>query len=294
MEQHSIEEFAFQLRRDVVMMIAWAGSGHLGGCLSSADILATLFAGGFLTKKTIRGREVYPFILSAGHLAPLLYAALARRGEFPTEELETLREFGSHLQGHPSIGGKHHPPTPGLFAGSGSLGQGLSIAAGAAYALREQGDNVFVLLGDGELQEGQIWEGAMFAAHHKLRNLVAIVDWNGQQLDGSNEEVMCLGDLPAKWRAFGWEVIEEDGHNCSALCAALQKNSERPKVILAHTVMGKGIPEIENQSLWHGKAPSQEECHRFLGVLQTTRELVHNNKVTPCKSSINLEPLWTR
>lgn len=273
MPQKYIEALAWELRRDVVKMTAQAGSGHLGGCLSSADLLATLFGRGWVQQR----EERYLFILSPGHLAPLLYAVMARMGTGFLTELLSLRSFRSALQGHPAL--SHNEDVfsiQGLFSGSGSLGQGLSIAAGAALALarRQQKDSptFYALLGDGELQEGQIWEAAMFAAHHRLHNLVAVVDWNKLQLDGSNAEVMGLGDLPAKWRAFGWEVAEVDGHNCTAIDQALRSFADpvKPKVLLAHTTMGHGIPEIENQSLWHGKAPSKEEKGRFLEALDSS------------------------
>ncbi len=266
---HYVEDLAYLLRSDVVKVLTKVGSGHLGGCLSSADIVATLFGRGFLKHEEIGGRTVYPFVLSVGHLAPLLYAALARMGEFPLEELWTLRQFQSRLQGHPSIGhGDDHNPTPGLFCGSGSLGQGLSIAAGMAVACPST--TVYTLLGDGELQEGQIWEAAMFAAHAKLTNLIAIVDWNGQQLDGTTTEVMNLDNLPNKWAAFGWEVQEIDGHSCQALDAALKREGQvtKPLVILAKTKMGCGIQTIENQSTWHGKTPTREQLDDFLKELQ--------------------------
>ncbi len=277
MSQRYIEDLAWELRRDVVKMTAHAGSGHLGGCLSSADLLATLFGREWVKKEG----ERYLFVLSPGHLAPLLYAVMARLGTGFLSELLTLRNFRSALQGHPVL--SHNQDIfslEGLFSGSGSLGQGLSIAAGAAKAIarqhRQDPPTFYALLGDGELQEGQIWEAAMFAAHHRLNNLVAVVDWNKLQLDGSNAEVMGLGDLPAKWRAFGWEVAEVDGHNCTAIDQALRTFADptKPKVLLAHTTMGHGIPEIENQSLWHGKAPSNEEKGRFLEALDSSCQAV--------------------
>lgn len=280
----TVEAFAYELRCDVVKMLTRAGSGHLGGCLSSADILATLFGRAFVDKVALNGREVYPFVLSVGHLAPLYYATLARMGAFPLEELWTLRQLDTRLEGHPSIReeydrhtGGMRPPLPGLLCGSGSLGQGLSIAAGVASAwqLDDAIENkIFVLLGDGELQEGQIWEAAMFASAQKLKNLIAIVDVNGQQLDGTTKEVLDLNDLCAKWHAFGWEVETVDGHSCRAIDDALQKllSSElaQPKILLASTEMGHGIPEIANNSAWHGRVPTETELPRFLEILETT------------------------
>lgn len=290
-----IEDLAYKLRCDMVKILTEVGSGHLGGCLSSADIIATLYGGGFLTKEEIKGRSVYPLVLSVGHLAPLLYAALARMGEFPLKELWTLRQLGSRLQGHPSIGHGHdHEATPGLFCGSGSLGQGLSIAAGMAVARPET--RVYALLGDGELQEGQIWEAAMFAAHESLENLVAIVDVNGQQLDGPTWDVMDLLDLAAKWKAFGWEVCKVDGHSCKALAKAIGNRGKvsKPKVILAKTRMGCGIPAIEDQSSWHGKAPSREQEHDFLtalGISYTTMWNRGNLEPLAADLTVNLEAL---
>lgn len=287
---HYVEDLAYQLRCDVVKVLAKVGSGHLGGCLSSADIVATLFGSGFLKKENINQRAVYPFVLSVGHLAPLLYSALARMGEFPLEELWTLRRLGSRLQGHPSIGHGHdHEATPGLFCGSGSLGQGLSIAAGMAVA--RPATSVYALLGDGELQEGQIWEAAMFAAYESLDNLVAIVDVNGQQLDGPTWSVMNLLDIGAKWRAFGWEVYEIDGHSCEALAGAVEKRGQKPKpkVILAKTRMGCGIPAIENLSSWHGKTPSLEQVQDFLLALENSYSAIRaQDKLLPLNADLTV------
>jgi transketolase len=271
-----IKEKTALMRQDILRMITAAGSGHPGGSLSSADLVATLFFGGTLrydaANPAWKGRD--RFILSKGHAAPVLYAALAQAGYFKREELLTLRKFGSRLQGHPDS-----RKLPGVEVSTGSLGQGLSIAAGLALGLAgatadesEAAQNVFVLLGDGECQEGQVWEAAMFAAHHELSNLVAIVDNNNLQIDGSCGEVNDLGDLAAKFDAFNWGVIKVDGHDPAAIQAALQQAvayQSRPAVIVASTVKGKGVSFMENQCGWHGKAPSQEQCAQALAECTT-------------------------
>lgn len=291
---HYVEDLAHQLRCDVVKVLAAAQSGHLGGCLSSADILATLFGGQWVKKQKIGQRTVYPFVLSVGHLAPLLYSVLARMGEFQIDEQYTLRRLGSRLQGHPALGNKDtHTTPPGLFCGSGSLGQGLSIAAGLAIAYPQI--KVYALLGDGELQEGQIWEAAMFAAHNKIQNLIAIVDLNGQQLDGSTSEVLALTDLPAKWNAFGWDVAQVNGHSCTDINAALTSfvDNNKPKILLAKTRMGCGIPQIEDQSTWHGKTPSPEQLDNFLTALNDSYTAQKQNSRLPLPNNrtVNLNTL---
>jgi transketolase len=282
-----IRRRAAAMRCDILKMIALAGSGHPGGSLSAADILAVLYFGEVVRHRpnepTWEGRD--RFILSKGHAAPVLYATLAHAGYFEVSELATLRSFGSRLQGHPDS-----RKLPGVEVATGSLGQGLSIAAGMAYGLAASGrseqseqnehgsapassaiQQVFVLLGDGELQEGQVWEAAMFAAHQRLGNLVAIVDNNNLQIDGALEEVVGLGDIPAKFTAFGWKALEVDGHNVTQLKQALEEASAHtggPVVIVAHTVKGRGVSFMENQCGWHGKAPSDEQCDRALAELE--------------------------
>jgi transketolase len=273
-----VEQAAALMRRDIVEMIAEAGSGHPGGSLSAADIVATLYFGGVLRHDPADpnwpGRD--RFILSKGHAAPVLYAALAEAGYFGRDHLATLRKLGSILQGHPDS-----KKTPGVEVSTGSLGQGLSVASGLAAGLRggavdepALGDRtVFCLLGDGELQEGQVWEAAMFAAHQGLDNLVAIVDDNGLQIDGACNEVMCLGGIAAKFVAFGWHAIEVDGHDVTALEQALQTARayrEGPCVVVAHTVKGKGVSFMEDQAGWHGKAPSADERAQALAELATS------------------------
>lgn len=268
----AVSEAARLMRRDIVRMIAAAGSGHPGGSLSAADIVATLYFGGVLRHDPADpawpGRD--RFVLSKGHAAPVLYAALARAGYFGHDHLVTLRKLGSMLQGHPDS-----KKTPGVEVSTGSLGQGLSVAAGLAAGLRTTPDDdrtVFCLLGDGELQEGQVWEAAMFSAHHGLENLVAIVDDNGLQIDGACTEVMCLGHIAQKFAAFGWRTFEVDGHDVRAIRGALEQARARagmPTVIVAATVKGKGVSFMEDQAGWHGKAPSADECERALAELDS-------------------------
>lgn len=260
-----VREAATQMRRDIVEMLAEAGSGHPGGSLSAADMIATLYFGGGLRHdpsdpgNPARDR----FILSKGHAAPVLYAALAQAGYFPREWLATLRKLGSHLQGHPDA-----RKCPGVEVCTGSLGQGLSIACGLALGLSmDAGDaeapRVIALMGDGELQEGMVWEAAMLAAHRGLTNLVAIVDNNNLQIDGHLDEVVSLGDIAAKFSAFGWGVVEvADGNDVSQCHAALEEAfaaNGGPVAIVMHTVKGKGVSFMEDQAGWHGKAPNAEQ-----------------------------------
>lgn len=252
-----------------------AGSGHPGGSLSSADAVTALY---FSVMKhnpatwtrDSKGQDV--FIPSAGHLAPLYYAALARAGYFPVSELSTLRKFRSRLQGHPSICYN----LPGVVQASGSLGQGLSCAAGMALAKKLDGDDtrVYCLLGDGEQEEGQVWETALFCAHHKIDNLVAITDWNCQQIDGNINDVAGLGDLAAKWASFGWETIAIDnGNDMEEILAGFAKASEikgKPVMLLLHTEMGYGVDFMTGNHAWHGKAPGADETAAALAQLEET------------------------
>jgi transketolase len=261
------------MRRDIVEMIAEAGSGHPGGSLSAADIVATLYFGGVLRYDPAQPDwpERDRFVLSKGHAAPVLYAALAEAGYFGRDHLKTLRKLGSILQGHPD-----NKKTPGVEVSTGSLGQGLSVSCGLAAGLRTNPDDdrtVFCLMGDGELQEGQVWEAAMFAAHHGLENLVAIVDDNGLQIDGACNEVMCLGHIAQKFVAFGWRAIEVDGHDVSAVYEALiaaRDHEGGPAVVVAKTVKGKGVSFMEDNAGWHGRAPSAEETVRALAELSSS------------------------
>lgn len=265
-----ISQQALLIRRDIVSMLAAAGSGHTGGSLSCADLLATLY---FAELRHDPARPDWPerdrFILSKGHGAPALYSVLARTGYFPLETLSTLRKLGSMLQGHPDMN-----KTPGVEMSTGSLGQGLSVACGLAAAGRapaaKPAYRVYALLGDGELDEGQVWEAAMSASHYGLSNLCALVDRNGLQIDGATRDVLSLDPLADKWKDFNWHVLEIDGHNyvqiLSALDAARQETG-RPTVIVAKTVKGKGVTFTENQVCWHGIAPNQEQACRALDEL---------------------------
>jgi transketolase len=255
-----LQEIARQVRIDIIEMLFRAGSGHTGGSLSAVDILVALF---FRQMRLKPDDPCWPrrdrFILSKGHGAPAYYAVLARLGYFPREELFTLRQFGSILQGHPDSS-----CTPGVEIPTGSLGQGLSIANGLALAakLSGNGHRVYALLGDGEIQEGQIWEAAMSGSHYHLDNLMAVVDRNRLQIDGHTAEVMSLEPLADKWRAFGWHTLEVDGHDIKALLEAFQTCEAvkgRPSMIIAHTVKGKGVSIFENQKKYHGVTPTPEE-----------------------------------
>ena len=263
-----LAEKAKAARRLIVTMLAEAGSGHPGGSLSCTDILTALY---FDEMKVDPQRPQWEerdyCILSKGHAAPALYAMLALKGFFPESELHTLRKLGARLQGHPD-----RKKTPGVDASAGSLGQGISVACGVAKGLKLDGkpNRVYTILGDGECQEGQVWEAAMFAAHYQLDNLVAFLDRNRLQIDGDTEKVMGLGNLAAKWSAFGWQVIEIDGHNLEQILMALataRTVKGKPVLILANTVKGKGVSFMENNAGWHGKAPSQEELTAALADL---------------------------
>jgi transketolase len=262
------------IRQSVIRSLAAAGSGHLGGSMSSADILTTLY---FSVMRHKPADPAWPerdrFILSIGHIAPVLYATLAEAGYFPKEELLSLRKMGSRLQGHP---GRDHG-LPGLELSAGSLGQGLSVSVGMALAARMDGLDyrVYCLNGDGELQEGSIWEAAMSASHYKLNNLTAIIDRNGLQIDGSTETVMSLEPLKKKFKAFGWNTLECDGHDFRSLLSAFQKTqleTSRPSVIIAKTLMGKGIKSIEGDYRWHGKAPSKERAEEMINEIAKAKE----------------------
>ena len=269
-----LKRIASQVRRDIVRMVSAAQSGHPGGSLSSADVLTALYFNVMnidpsTWSRESKGQDI--FILSAGHITPVYYSILSRRGFFPVEELATFRKFGTRLQGHPSV----EKGLPGITQASGSLGQGLSAAAGAALGKKLDGDDsrVYVLCGDGESEEGQIWEAAMFASHHKLNNLIAITDWNGQQIDGTVDAVSGQGDLESKWKAFGCNVIVADGHDFESILAAFDKakeSSELPTMILFKTDMGHGIDFMSGTCKWHGKAPSAEQCEQALAQIEET------------------------
>lgn len=263
-----LENKARILRKHIIKMTCAAGSGHPGGSLSAADIVAALY---FHELRLDPSRPDWPdrdrFVLSKGHAAPVLYAALAERGFFPVEELLNLCKLGSRLQGHPDM-----RKVPGVEMSTGSLGQGLSAANGMALAARldRRDYRVYVLLGDGEIQEGQIWEASMAAAHYKLDNVTAFLDHNGYQIDGPVREVMSPEPVAAKWRAFGWHVIEIDGHNLSEILSALAEAKTvrgRPTMIVAETVKGRGVSFMEGQVDWHGVAPKPAERDRALAEL---------------------------
>jgi len=264
-----LERMAKRLRRHVITMIATAGSGHPGGSLSAADIVTSLY---FKIMRHDPKNPQWPdrdrFILSKGHAAPILYAALAECGYFPINELSTLRKLDSRLQGHTD-----RLLTPGVEMSSGSLGQGLSFGIGIALAskLDARDYQVYVLLGDGECDEGQIWEAAMAAAHYKIDNLTAIVDYNEIQLAGRTCDIMNLEPLADKWRSFNWHVLDINGHDINQILQATKKAKEikqRPTVIIAHTIKGKGVSFMENNVDFHGKAPTPEETERALKELE--------------------------
>ncbi len=272
-----LKKIASQIRRDIVKMVTVAKSGHPGGSMSCADFLTALYFNVMDTdpaKWTRDGKNQDVFFLSAGHLTPVYYSLLARTGFFPVSELATFRKFGTRLQGHPSV----EKGLPGITQTSGSLGQGLSAAIGVALAKKLDKDpkSVYVMCGDGESEEGQIWEAGMFAAHHKVDNLVAMTDWNGQQIDGTTENVAGLGDLEAKWKAFGWDVIVvADGHDMDQILAAFdaakaKKGHGKPVMILFKTEMGHGVDFMAGTHKWHGNAPSEEQCAAALAQLEET------------------------
>lgn len=272
---HTLPEIASQVRRDIVRMVHAVQSGHPGGSLGCTDFLVALYFKVMQRNESFSmdGHNEDLFFLSNGHISPLFYSVLARSGYFPVAELATFRKLNSRLQGHPAT----HEHLPGVRIASGSLGQGLSVAAGAALAKKQLGDKtlVYSLHGDGELQEGQNWEAIMFAAHHGIDNLIATVDVNGQQIDGSTKQVMNLGDLRAKWEAFGWIVLDMDGHNMDEIVATLQEakllsGKGKPICILMKTQMGKGVDFMEGTHEWHGIAPNNDQLASALAQLPET------------------------
>lgn len=277
MDLNKLTQTATQVRRDIVRMVHGVQSGHPGGSLGCADFLVALY---FQQMKhnpdfSMDGIGEDLFFLSNGHISPVFYSVLARSGYFPVSELATFRKLDSRLQGHPTT----HEGLPGVRIASGSLGQGMSVAAGAALAKKLNNDDriVYSLHGDGELQEGQNWEAIMFAAHHKLNNLIATIDLNGQQIDGPTKMVMDLGSLKDKFLAFGWHVMEMDGNNMeevvntlTAAKAVADSNAGKPICILMHTVMGKGVDFMEGTHEWHGIAPSDAQLEKALEQLPVT------------------------
>lgn len=265
----ALRDRARSIRRHIVEMLHEAASGHPGGSLSAVEIVTALYFGGVLRHDPKRPEwpERDRFVLSKGHGVPVQYAALAVAGYFPLDELRTLRRIDSRLQGHPVLG-----TAPGIEASTGSLGQGLSIGLGMALASRldDSGYRVFVLLGDGECQEGQVWEAALAAGHHRPDNLIAIIDYNKFQLDGAIEDIIGLEPLAAKWESMGWRTREIDGHDMQQVLDALDWSMQagEPACIIAHTVKGKGVSFMEGENAYHGVAPSDEELARALSELQ--------------------------
>lgn len=276
---HDIEQLksiAAQLRRDIIRMVHACQSGHPGGSLGCADFMTALFFDQMQINPSVfnmDGKGEDMFFLSNGHISPVFYSVLARRGYFPVAELASFRKLHSRLQGHPAT----LEGLPGIRVASGSLGQGLSVAIGAAMAKKLAGDDklIWVLMGDGEQQEGQVWEAAMFAGGRKVDNLIALIDHNGKQIDGPVDEVMPLGDLRAKYEAFGWEVTSFDGNKMEETVNVLHKARQmagkgKPVLLLMHTEMGMGVDFMMGTHKWHGSAPNDEQAARALAQLPET------------------------
>ena len=271
-----LERIASQVRRDIIRMVHGCQSGHPGGSLGATDIVTALYFDQMQidpAKFRMDGNGEDMFFLSNGHTSPMFYSILARRGYFPVSELATFRRLGTRLQGHPTTA----EGLPGVRIASGSLGQGLSVAIGAAQAKKLNGDKhlVYVLMGDGEQEEGQIWEAAMYASAKNVDNLIAIIDYNKKQIDGPTDEVLNLGDLRAKYEAFGWYVLEMSGNNMQAIVntmkfARANTHQGRPQLILAHTEMGFGVDFMMGTHKWHGTAPNDEQAANALSQLQET------------------------
>lgn len=265
-ELNKLKELSCENRQNVIKMVYEAQSGHIGGSLSACDIMTVLF--NKCMKHAVNGKTASDyqsrdrFVLSKGHASPVYYSVLAQVGFIPKSELKTFRKFGARLQGHPSL------CCPGVEVASGSLGQGLSIACGIAMSLKldENPARVYVLLGDGEMQEGSVWEALMQAAHRHLNNLTAIIDRNRLQIDGNTECVMSLDNLPDKLKSFNWNVLEIDGHNIQEIYEAIEESklSDKPTVIVANTIKGKGVSFMENNAGWHGKAPNKEDFEKAM------------------------------
>jgi transketolase len=264
-----------QIRRDILQMVYNVKSGHPGGSLGCVEFFTAMYFDvlGYTEKFDMTGKNQDVFYLSNGHISPVWYSTMARRGLIPVAELSTFRKLDTRLQGHPTTA-EH---LDHVRIASGSLGQGLSVACGHAMAKKMNGEDktVFVLMGDGELQEGQVWEAAMFAASNKVGNLVGVVDYNGQQIDGTVDSVLSLGDLKSKWVSFGWDVIEVDGHNYEALKTVLlgaknNANRVKPLCILMKTIMGKGVDFMENNHKWHGSPPNKEQFEAAMAQLPSS------------------------
>ena len=271
-----LQSIASQVRRDIVRMVHAVNSGHPGGSLGCTDLFVSLY---FKQMKhnpeefDMNGTNQDLFFLSNGHISPVWYSVLARSGYFSVAELATFRKLNTRLQGHPTT----HEHLPGIRIASGSLGQGLSVSIGAARAKKLNNDNqlVYVLQGDGEIQEGQVWEAAMYAAHNKIDNLIAFIDCNGQQIDGSTDQVLSLGNIKAKWEAFGWVVLETNGNDLLALNTTIEEAKQltgqgKPIMVLMTTSMGKGVDFMEGTHKWHGVAPNDQELANALSQLEET------------------------
>lgn len=276
MEAKELERISSQVRRDIIRMVAAVQSGHPGGSLGCTDFLTTVYFDKMdidPNNFTMEGVNEDLFFLSNGHISPVLYSVLAHRGYFEKSELGTFRKLGSRLQGHPSPA----KGIPGVRIATGSLGQGLSVAIGSALTKKLNGDNkiVYTLHGDGELQEGQIWEAAMYASGNKVDNIIATIDYNHKQIDGDIDDVLPMGSLAQKWQAFGWEVLEMDGHNIEEIKATLDKaktmtGKGKPIVIIMKTVMGQGVDFMMHTHKWHGSPPSNEQAENALSQLEET------------------------
>ncbi len=272
---NDLKNIATQIRRDILRMVHGANSGHPGGSLGCADFFTALF---FKVMKhnsdfTMDGKGEDIFLLSNGHISPVYYSTLARSGYFDKTELATFRKINSRLQGHPAT----HEHLPGIRVASGSLGQGMSVAIGAALTKRLNNERSFVysLHGDGELDEGQVWEAIMFAAHHKVDNLISTVDWNGQQIDGPTDKIMGLGNIKQKFEVFGWTTLEMNGNDMDEVVSTLEQAKSltgqgKPIAIMMHTIMSKGVDFMENDHNWHGVAPNDEQLAKALGQLPET------------------------
>ena len=268
-EIDELNKLCRESRQNIINMVYEAQSGHIGGSLSSCEIMTVLFHK--CMKYSLEGKSSSDynkrdrFVLSKGHVSPIYYSVLSQLGFFPKDELMTFRKLGTRLQGHPSLW------TPGVEVATGSLGQGLSMACGIAMSIKLDNNpaKVYVLLGDGELQEGNVWEALMQAPHRGLNNLIAIIDRNMLQIDGNTENIMSLDNLPDKIRAFNWNAIEIDGHNLNEIYDAIEqaKTSEKPTCIVAHTIKGKGVSFMENNAGWHGKAPGKEDYEKAIKEL---------------------------
>lgn len=270
-----LKKISSQVRRDILRMVHNVQSGHPGGSLGCTDLLVSLFFNIMKRKEKfdMNGKDEDIFFLSNGHISPVFYSVLSRSGYFEINELNTFRELNSRLQGHPAT----HEGLPGIRIASGSLGQGLSVSIGSALTKKLNNDKslVYVLMGDGELQEGQIWEAAMFASHNKINNLIGIIDYNGQQIDGPVDEINSLLNLEEKFKSFGWNTFSCDGHNFENILktfddAKKRLNDNKPVVVIMKTIMGKGVNFMENSHKWHGIAPDDDQLKKALSQLDET------------------------